>query len=623
MTYLTKKQSRRSPQKQENGMAMVGTMLVLLGITSVVIVGTLKSLSGARVFNGSLSEESHNQLSQSTQVGNRYQAEVLSETGIRLSIQWLVERTTAPTNTSAFSPGSVSSFYGGTESSGWTKITLSQGPSTTQLTNIPQVSGDIYVRFYPFTSNATGSRKMYAIESRGEYMGFVFLSRVFVRQNSFARYAYFSDVCPTSYWVAGLTRFQGPVHVNGVDATGNAVNSAARLNILWKYLDFTPPYKNDWIFTYPDEDYFTTSMSYSQINWQYSYADGAMFYDPNWWYPIWEHITAAKRPPKTDIPIVTMPVANTNQRVAALGGTTAITTTGIQVPGTAAPSAGIYINGDVRDMNLTTSGSNNTTQIIDVKQYDTTNQQDRWTVITMNPVADTTQVHVRTRSNTTAAWNISDTTGFATDSVTNYSGVPNGVIYVNGSIGEQTGSLRGGLTGAVANSITDTDGNVTRQWGMTIATEQTMGVNINGGIVYQTLISNSTNPDNLLSTAASASAACGMMGLVAGNIRVTDSDDGGTPLTNVSVHAICMAYGTFNATNPSTRPAGVFSLIGGYIVKNNGTFGSALPNGTVENGFLTNRNYDQRVMDTPPPAFPAVEKQFQILSYQRAITSLD
>lgn len=631
MTRLTQKLSRRSlrtqsskRQQPENGMAMVGTLLVLLGITSVVIVGAMQGLSNAQVFNGSLSEDSHNQLSQASQRGNRFQAEVLSETGLRLAIQWLVQQAPAPGNTTAFAPSSVSNFYNGLTDSGWTKLNFSQGPSASQLADIPQVAGDIYIRFYPFASNSTGSRKMYAIESRGEYMGFTFLSRVFVRQNSFSRYAYFSDSCPTSWWVTGLTRFQGPVHINGVNSAGTAVDSAALLNVIWTR-DVSAT--NARLFTYTESDYFTTSMASSQLKWYRKQGTNTNLQTPS--TSNWTYVTAAAVAPQTGVPLITMPVANTNQRTAALGGATAITSVGVQIPGVGSPSAGVYINGDVKDMTLNTfdliggtyaAGLGGTSQVMEVIQYNATTQKDIKTVIEMIPGSSTTNLYVYQRNNTNAAWDNGGTWNFS--SGTSFTGVPNGVVYVNGNIGEQTGSRRGGLSGAVANSIVDVNGNVTRQWGMLIATEQTKSVNINGGIVYRNLISSTTNPHNYLSTAASAPLTSGMLGIVAGNMQIVDNDDGGTALTNVSVHAVCMAYGTFNATNPSTRAAGAFNLIGGYIVKVNGTFGSALPNGTVENGFLMNRNFDQRVTDYPPPAFPAVEKNYQIMSYQRAVSSL-
>ena len=599
-------------------MAMVGMLLVLLGVTSMVIIGGMKQLGSTDTNNGSLSEESHNQISLTLQRGNRYQAETLSATGIRLAIQWLVQQSAAPTNTTAFAPSSVSNFFGATTDTGWTKLTFSQSPTVNQLSGPVQINGDVYVKFYPYASNNTGARKMYAIESRGEYMGYSFLSRIFVRQNSFSRYAYFSDTCPTSWWVAGLTRFQGPVHVNGVDTTGTAVDPAAALSMIWtKDLGST----GGRLFTYSESDYFTTAMASSQLKWYRKRTTGTTLETPS--TNNWTYVTAAAVSPQTAIPLIPMPAANTNQRTAALGTATAITTVGVQVPGVGTPSAGIYINGDIRDINLSTSGTGNTTQIVTLIQYNATTQKDVRTTITMNPVTNTTVVKVENRTNTTNTWNIASTGTWTTASTTNYTGgVTNGVIYVNGNIGEQTGTRRGGLSGSVANAVTDAGGVVTRPWGMLIATEQTKSVNINGGIVYQNLISDSTNANNLLSTSAAALTNSGMLGLVAGNMQLVDSDDGGTALTNISVHAVCMAYSTFNATNPTTRTAGAFNLIGGYIVKTNGTFGTALPDGTVQNGFLMNRNFDQRVTDSPPPSFPAVEKNYQIMSYQRAVTSL-
>lgn len=607
-------------KKSEDGMAMVSVMLVLLGITTLSVLGIIEVSANQRM-EGDIATESKNTLNMAMRRGNNYQAQVLSEAGIRMAIQWLVLQSQTPANTTTFAPSSVATFYdGATVNGNWTKITFAQGPTGSELSGVGQVNGDIYVKFYPYSTNASlGYRKMFAIESRGEYGGTTFLSRIFVRQNSFARFAYFSDVCPTSWWVYGMTRFQGPVHINGINSAGTGVDSTAVLNIIWRRQT------GKQLFTYPDADYFTTAMASSQISWyRYVSSSSTTLQAPSGTTD-WNYVTSAGTAPQTGLAIITMPTATAQQQTAALGTATASTAIGVQIPGTSTPTAGIYVNGDVWDFTMTTSGTSNTTQIIKMIQNDPVANQDIRTTITMDPVANSTVRVIEKRSNPTDAFDISATNAYAwsTTSTTNYVGVPNGVVYINGNVGEQSGSLRGGLSGAVANSVVNGSGVVTRTWSMNIVTEQSKTVNINGGIVYQNLISSSTNANNLLSTAAAPLTASGMLGLVAGNIKIVDNDDGGTALTNISVHAACMAYGTFNATNPTTRAVGAFNLLGGYIVKTNGTFGTALPTGVQETGFLVNRNYDQRLADTPPPAYPAADKSYQIVSYQRAVAPLN
>ena len=609
---MKKRRIKNTPP--ESGIAMVGTLLVLLGVTALIVVGTLRnSDTTERSGSGSVSEESGNEMAQVMRRGNYYQAQSLSESGIRMAIQWLVDQSNTPNNTTAFAPSSSAAFYGAaTQTNNWSMLSFNLGPDGNQLSGAGQVTGQIWVKFYPYTSNATSGRKMFAIESEGRVGGRTYLSRVFVRQNTFAKFAYFSDVCPTSWWVTGLARFQGPVHINGVDSTGLAIDNAARMNIIWRNGGTKSQRR---LFTYTDTDYFTTAMPASQLLFYRTDGNTTWSETPSTTSSNWDWITAANRPPLGNQPIIKPPAATTDQRNAALGSGT--------VPTAPVGVAGIYVKGDVRDFNLKV-GSANTTQVLELVQYNATSKKDVWTTITMDPVANTTVLLVKERSNPTNTWSIDTATcTWSTTTNTNYTGIPNGVVYVDGNIGEQSGLRRGGLAGIVANNVV-TSGTLTRSWAMNIVTEQTKAININGGIVYQNLISNNSNTANYLSTAASAnSTTSGTLGIIAGSMQIVDNDDNGNGLTNISVHGACMAYNTFNATNATTRAIGAFNLIGGYIVKVNGTFGTSLPNGTQENGFLINRNFDQRLAESPPPFFLATERSYMIVSYQRAVSSLN
>jgi hypothetical protein len=326
-------------------------MIVLFMILALMLVSLLGQGRG-----GDVGADSQQGLGLAWRRSKVLGAQTLAEAGVRLALQWLMQQSSAPTNLTAFAPSSVSNFFGGTAVSGWTEVSLNQGPTSTENPDVSAVPGKIRVRFYPYTANATSNRKMFGIEAVGEYQGMSHTVRIFVRQNSFARYAYFSDTAPTGWWVAGSTRFQGPVHVNGVNSSGTAVDPAARINILWKADDGSNPYSDDYIFTYPDDGYFTTSMDYSQLNWNYTDGTSAFVYDPNWWTPYWEHITAAGRAPKTNQPLIRMPTATTDQKSAALGTAAEPSSTfvGVFIPVTGAtPNAGIYVGGNVKDLNLT------------------------------------------------------------------------------------------------------------------------------------------------------------------------------------------------------------------------------------------------------------------------------
>ena len=596
-TLTPRRATHRRPQA---GMTMVLIMLVLFFILALSLVTLLNAGRG-----GDVGAEGKNALGLTRLRGERSVAQSLAESGIRMSLQWLSEQSSAPLNTAAFAPSAIASFYGGTtDASGWTVVTVAQGPSSTENAAIGQVGGTIKVRFYPYSSNTVSARKRFGIEVVGEYQGSRYSARVFVRQNSFARYAYFSDTAPAAWWVSGNTRFQGPVHVNGVDSSGTVVDSSARINILWK-ADSSPS-SGDWIFSYPGDDYFTTAMAYSQLNWTYTDGSSASFYDPNWWAPYWQHITAAAKPPITNAPIIRMPTATTDQKSVALGTLSepALGTVGVFVPNSSgACSAGIYIAGDVSDMNLTVSShSGHEDQRLEVVQPTASGEQQ--SLIELCPQAPHTQVQISTRDHSTDPWNLQ-----RTDS---YSGATNGVLYVQGDIGGQASPYRGGLSGTIANGTA-----------LSIVTGATNTLNINGGLVYSNLITNVSNPNNLGSSAGAATSLSGVLGLVAGTFRVPESDDSGSALTALTIHAVCMAYDTFVVVNPTSRPAGVINLLGGSIVKRNSQLGVTTVGGSVLNGFIINRIYDVRIGNNPPPAYPSTDRSYQILSYQKVNTTLN
>jgi hypothetical protein len=204
-------------------------------------------------------------------------------------------------------------------------------------------------------------------------------------------------------------------------------------------------------------------------------------------------------------------------------------------------------------------------------------------------------------------------------------GTTNGVIYSTGNIN--------GLSGVVANNVMS-GVDVTNSNDLNIVTDSAMAMQLDGGIVYANLAGDVSDPNNPKSTASAANVTSGTLGLVSRTVQVKQFTPAGAPLTDMSVHATVMAYDTFEAINPRNvtdpvtgvvtpgRAAGNFKLLGGYIAKNNGTFGQVDSNSNLLAGFRMNRNYDERAANNPPPFFPSEENSFQVTSFQRVGATL-
>ena len=117
------------------------------------------------------------------------------------------------------------------------------------------------------------------------------------------------------------------------------------------------------------------------------------------------------------------------------------TTLGVTVPhsgGNSGPTTGgLYIHGDVQQMNLSVDPGNSTTQIIQVQQTDANNNP-YTTTITLNASNNTTSVHVDYMKPNGGSGTYSAAT---TDNT--YTGVTNGVVYCDGNVGGQTGTENG------------------------------------------------------------------------------------------------------------------------------------------------------------------------------------
>ena len=561
-------------------MALVSTMLVLMMVLTITLLGTVSSSVNR---GGGVAGNADNVAFSARRRANTFVAQSLAESGTRLLVEWLnAGKAINKVMTAGPPSGCGSSFYGATQNGSYDVIALPLGDGS---------SGNIKVRLYPYAQNATNSRQLFVAEVVGEYMGVSQIDRAVITEKTFARYAMFSDSCPANWWVQDNTKFNGPVHINGINAAGTAVDSTAALSILWKSASTQK------IFGYNGADSFTTSMSSSQLKWNKDAAgtlstpSGAQ----------WNNIMATGAAPVAGKPIVKMPTSSTKQYAAALAGTTEPSTDGVVVPSSSGDAiGGVFIKGDVDRIKLLASGTGSATQVMEITQTNTTTGIQTKTTVTIDPGGDTTTVRSDTKPLASSTWTVGTTSTL--------SGATNGVIYCTGNIN--------GLSGVVANN-TMSGTTVTATNNLSIVTDSAKSIGIDGGIVCADLVSSTTDPDNPKSTASAATTTSGAIGLVSQNIQIKEKTPSNVNLTDVSVHATCMAYNSFFAENPTTRATGNFNLLGGYIVKNNGTFGQVAADSTLIAGLRATRNYDSRAANNPPPFFPSEANAFQLTSFQR------
>ena len=595
--------NRLLPMKREAGIVLVGTMLVLMVILTLTLIGFAKNSTpdGKPGIAGMAASSANSTRSARTRMAFIY-AENNAETGIRATLQWLNGLGGPPTYLQAFAPGEMTAYA----APYWSHATTTSGYSVVNFPDLTYVAGTpvsrYKVRIYPYSGNDTSLLRSFIIESVGEYDDKTQIVRASVTQDTFARYAFFSDSVPAGWWVAGNTAFNGPVHIN------NTAN--ASMDIDWS--DSGDATKQ--IFRWDGDGAFTTSSPSSSVNWHLNGSDDITVPTTD---ADWEKVVAGGRDHvKYGVPEVTMPTNSDTQRDAALGGEdqSAYSTEGVHVPNSGSvPTGGVYIKGDVDDMVLRASGTGNRDQIIDV--YQTQSGAKVKYTVTMSQTGTTT-VQKYTYNSGTGLYVVAG-------SATSYTGETNGVLYVEGNVGGQGDPKVGGVSGTIANSVTS-GSTVTKPFKLNIVTNGDDDLNIDGNIRYA----------NTAGDALVAAFGAGTLGIVSHHVQVVnsaevvestvngDTYDDDEALTTVAVHATVMAYDTFDATDPTTRAVGTFNLLGGYIAKTGGRFGQYSIDGTMFSGFQRIMNYDQRAANQPPPYFPGSGSNYVLTSYQRVSATI-
>jgi hypothetical protein len=585
-------------------MVLVGVMLVLMIILAVGLTGMLTT--GANAPQGGISDQTRNAMSAANRRMDSYGAQNLADAGVRAVMEWLNHQSSAPELMTPFRPSQVSSFFGATPNGNYDQITLERPDGTPE--------GTFEVRMYPFSDNDTNTIRSYVVESIGTYRGRQQIVRAVAVQDTFAKYAFFADNAPTNtWWSYGTTIFNGPVHINGrnMDPNDSAnYDPNAKIKILWRSSGTA---SSNRIFRFDGDNAFTTSVQPNQVSW---YKDN----QANLASPIgsqWNHVAfRGAAGIQTATSYVDMPTQSTRQEDAALGNPPAVIPSG---PGVTVPNngglatGGVYINGDVDDMNFSTSGTGNVVQTITIFQTDPGTGQKIRTTVTLDPLANGGDGSTTVQK---AVWNGDDDDGSYVNAgpSQSFAGTTNGVIYTKGNIGAQTGANRGGVSGTIANNVLDGSGNIVKQNNLCIVTDANSNVNLDGNLTYRTLGAGGV-PNN----------SSAVMGIVSKKVQIVRHDLTGTELGHVSLHATVLAYDTFDAVDPLTRnylAVKNFTLLGGYIVNKSGTFAGIDAAGTVWTGFRINRNYDARLANRPPPYFPSTGNQYKIRSYERVGTTL-
>lgn len=404
-------------------------------------------------------------------------------------------------------------------------------------------------------NNASLLLKQYTVRSTGQALGRTETVEVLVQQANFGRYAYFTDyelssLTNSPIWFKAGEIVDGPAHSNNTNGSVFHINYINSLAAIFK-ADLTAV-----------EDHIT-------------YSPG----DPGTEDDFLKVFAEGSRGYRLNVNRIELPETTTRQRNAAWGDTSGFpTSTGVYINASgSAPRGGIFITGDAAVEFVAPGGS---TQEIRITQG-----SNRYKV-TVDRAGNETVLRRGSSS-----WNWSNSASGLT--VTNYAGLPNGVLYSTGHITS--------LSGTLADSRMSGNTLVSRNaW--TIATDLVGGKNvtITNHLQYATPANRDLpwdDPHNLRAAA---------LGIVARNIEI----DNVAP-TSLTIHGVMLAGGrntsdgSFYNEGWNTKSPGLLTLHGGIIQKRRGpvgTFNSST--GQQSTGYAKNYSYDRRMAVNPPPFFP-------------------
>jgi hypothetical protein len=586
----------RNTRHGQQGMALLGTMVILFLILGIALLGTLGRTS-------SVTGSADAALKQTDLQADTQTARDLAETGVRITYAWFQRQDTVNSANLPFAPSELGTdFYGTAVVGGYNVLPLSQAPDPSENPNGRSKNSQVRVRIYPGNDPGTNQR-VFAIQAIGEYGSVSYTSRLVIRPKGFAEYGIFYDEPLDNFvWMAGRHVFSGPVHLNMRLPGTDTVDATALHTIVWNTTNL--------LFTHPGVDYFTCAAAPEQIEWLQGMVTPQIPTTSDW-----PSVAASGTAPRFNVPLIPFPQDSTSLQATALGGGSAPSAPSVLVPSASGVAVGgIYVAGSVSRIELGTAGTDNINQLLTFFQTDGTTS---WrTVVTLDRVASQTRVERYT------------TPSGAAESLTtteSYSGITNGLVYVDGDIGD-TATQTGGLSGVVANNASPSVLSL-----LTIATPASRTTQLSGGVVYQRLASGSSaNPE---SGATQADSLCGVFALITGRMWVVDLDRDGAPIDNLTFHGALLAMdstgGTPSAgcTRFNTRTSGIYRHLGAMVLKKDGPFGQFTYDPTTgallaEYGFNRQRLYDTRLLELAPAFFPVANRTYQVVSFQSDVTAL-
>jgi hypothetical protein len=444
---------------------------------------------------------------------DRAQAFNIAESGAELAARWLKDQPYPPFGTSPIDP------FGGPQA-------LGEGHYEVVIIPDPKSSGSTLKTFTIFSTGTIG-RRTEEVE-------------LVVREQSFGKYAYFTDkevssVSGGPIWFMWSDKIRGPAHSNNRDGS-----------------DFRVAWGNGQgpIF----EDMVTSSGS--TIN----YSPHRPTTEPEFL----QIYRTGSRGYQLDVDEVPLPSSSDLQRDAAWGSSSGHpTSNGVYVP----PSGGIYVRG-TSNINLAVDSGGN--QVFEITQGTTT------TRVTIDVVNHVRRVQVNSGP------------------VTTVPSAGTGVLYSTSNIESLQGTVADNrLSGGPEPEIIGRNS-------YTIATD----VNANRYVRLTNNLGYQSRPDPQLPITDPVNLRPGMLGIIARDIRIWSNAPRDLWIDALLMAGSeSTSNGSFYVENYASKPTGTLHTMGGIIQKARGPVGTFSSNG-LASGYAKDYWYDKRLADTPPPFFP-------------------
>lgn len=486
-------------------------LLMLLG-TALVFVSTL-----------ALNQTKHNK--------NEILAFNLAESGAEKAVRWLKEQPYPPTNVSPFDP-----FNG--------EVLLSEGKY--QVTIIPDAN------------NWNSALKTFTVVSKGTIYGHEETIEQIVRQQSFGKYAYFTDrevssVTGGKIWFFSGDKIRGPAHSNSKNGSDFQINWQGSQQAIF-------------------EDMLTSASS------SITYSPR----EPNTEEEYLKIYKTGSRGYQLGVDPIELPSSTTLQRDAAWGASSGFpSANGVYVP----ENGGIYIKGNA-SITLQTDAIGR--QRFRIQQggsviHVTIDREANYRMVVNN---DGTPYYVP--------------------------GAGTGVVYSADHITS--------LSGVIADNILTSDNppQVKYRSEFTIATDVNNGKNIT--ITSDITYKSTPDPNAPLNDIVNLKP--GTLGLIGRNIVVANTAPKNLEINAVMLAGgSTTSDGSFYVSNYNTKtPTGVLKILGGIIQKARGPVGTFNPvTGKIVTGYAKDYWYDPRLANNPPPYFPTTGL-YDRISWKRTTT---